>query len=405
MLSQIIQKVVMITANAWHYLLFLFNNYKSSTPLKSDKPVIVYITDILQARAPRIIKWVARSEEFETILLYKTHQSNQFFFKEFDINQIPFKNNYELLRILSGIKNISLVHFFAPNSRLAFFLISKTNFKIIADYQDVVYSYYKNTPKHKWQQKEINNEIEVLQTADGIITHSLEPLAIFHDYKISKRPPILFFPLFTDNDFFVPEKSIHKMSGLHLVYAGAIAGKNSSDQETGNIKFFILAKSLACQQIHLHLYPSPYTSQEIINDYKELQEEFSTYFHLHDVVPQSQLVAEIAKYHFGIYTYFREFNNFDQYKFDYQTSLKTFNYLEAGLPILMSKDVKFMHWFFGRKNCIIDLEIKDLNNLKETIETKNYNVLFNNTLKAREELSLKNNISKIIDFYKKINET
>jgi hypothetical protein len=50
------------------------------------------------------------------------------------------------------------------------------------------------------------------------------------------------------------------------------------------------------------------------------------------------------------------------------------------------------------------LEINDLNNLRETIETKNYNVLFNNTLKAREELSLKNNISKVIDFYKKIHK-
>ncbi len=395
----------MLAASSWHHLLLFFKFYKLTPSINSNKPVIVFITDILQARAPRIIKWVARNGEFETILLYKTHQSNQFFFKEFDINQIPFKNNYELLRILSGIKNIYVVHFFAPNSRLAFFLIAKTNLKIIADYQDVVYSYYKNNPKHKWQQKEINDEIEVLQTAAGIITHSLEPLAIFHDYKISKRPPTLFFPLFTDNDFFVSEKSIHKMTGTHLVYAGAIAGKNSADQETGNIKFFTLAKSLARQQIHLHLYPSPYTSQEIIDDYKELQKEYSTYFHLHDVVPQSQLVAEIAKYHFGIYAYFREFNNFDQYKFDYQTSLKTFNYLEAGLPILMSKDVKFMHWFFGRKNCVIDLEINDLNNLRETIETKNYNVLFNNTLKAREELSLKNNISKIIDFYKKIHET
>src|ERR1017187_1897837 len=283
MLLQVFQKIVTIAADLWHRLLFSFKVYKSNPHVNSNKPVIVFITDILSPRTPRIIKWVARTGEFEPILIFKNHQSNTIFLKEFNMNQIPFKNNYELLRILSGIKNIYVVHFFVPKSRLALFTIAKTNLKIIIDYQDVVYSYYKNNPKYKWQQKEITAEVKVLQTAAGIVSNCLEPLAIYRDYKIKKRPPILFFPLFTDNDVFISRESIHKLSGIHLVYAGAIAGQNSSDKETGNIKFFTLAKKLASQQIHLHLYPSPYTSPEIIDDYKQLEMECSTYFHLHDV--------------------------------------------------------------------------------------------------------------------------
>jgi len=246
--------------------------------------------------------------------------------------------------------------------------------------------------------------MEVLTKSDGIITNCLEPLAIYHDYKIKKRPPVLFFPFITDNDLFISEKNIHKLNGTHLVYAGGLAGKKSNDSESGNVKFFALAKKLGEQKIHLHLYPSPYTSQDIINDYKKLENEIP-YFRMHDVVPQVELGAEISKYHFGIYMYFKQFNSFNEYKFDYQTSLKTFNYLEAGLPILMSKDVKFLHWFFGRNKCVIDLEINDLNNLKEKIASKEYSALFKQTLKAREELSLKNNVSKIINFYKKVHES
>lgn len=403
MWQEIRKKIVMMTIDGYHHLLFFLKIYKKSH-FKSDKPVIVFITDVMQARVPRIIKWVDRSGEYETILLYRNQEFNSVFLNDFGIEQIPFKSNYELLRILYAIENIYLLHCFAQHSTYIAFLFGKTKQKIIADYQDVVWSYYKSNAPYKWQRKDVKAEIIVLQKAHGIVSHCLEPLAFYREYKIKNRPPVLFFPLYTDSDLFVPENKIKKLSGLHLVYVGTIAGRKAADEQAGNIKFFTLANKLAQQKIHLHLYPSPYTTKETINDYEILQSQ-NEYFHIHRTLEQSKLGEEIAQYHFGINTYYRSFINTDQNKFNYLTSLKTFNYLEAGLPVLLSKDPKFMHWLFNRKKCVVDLEPIDLDNVRETVKKTDYSVLYRNTLKAREDFSLKNNIHKMVQFYKKVHNS
>jgi hypothetical protein len=162
--------------------------------------------------------------------------------------------------------------------------------------------------------------------------------------------------------------------------------------------FFDFIDSMQQQQIELNIYPSPHTRPEVYVDYitdsKKMQ-----YLKMHGTVLQKNLAKEISGYHFGVSPHFREESSgVTKDKLELGTSLKFFNYLEAGLPILMSSEMKYMSWLVERYKIGIVFSKEDIPKLSAIIKSANYSELQKNVVAAREKLSMKNNVHRLISF-------
>ena len=371
-----------------------------SFKVDSDKKAIVFVSDRMIVRSSRVAKWVKRFGGYNTILLCpKLFFIGKFSNNEWD-NVILYRNKYHLLRIIRQMKQVYLFHGFAPKSFYPDLVRQHIKAPFIIDMQDVYACYYGLNPTVRWIKAELPHEKNCLQLSDGLIGQSLEPNVALRKYG-NIKPPTLFFPLYCDNDFFQTNIKILDAEDIHFVYAGGVAGSHRDKTQFGTIQFHHLIQVLSDQQIHFHIYPSPSNFKADYKEYEEISIQ-NKYFHFHQSVSQDQLAVELSKYHFGVLPFFKGNTGQSAEKFKYATTLKLFNYIEAGIPILVSEDLVYQNWIIKRNNAGVTIKENDLSNMKEVIAALDYPTLVSNVIKNREVISLKAHIPRLIDFYKNV---
>lgn len=368
---------------------------------RNNKKVIVYLGEQLPPRIPRMAKWVKRSSDFSTVLVC----SQRGFFEMFSNDEFDavflFRNAFHLKRIIRQMPNIHLIHAFAPKSHYPDIVRRNFTHKFICDYQDVYSIYYGLDPQLGWLKHELPHEKACLEHADGIIGHSLEPNAAFRKYGIKNKPKTLFFPLYCDDDVFQDNKKNLNPDDIHLVYAGGVAGSHRDPKQYGNIQFHNIINILSKQKIHFHIYPSPSNIRADYAEYEEIAQK-NPFFHFHESVSQDKLAKELSKYDYGILPFFKDVSSQSEDKLKYATTLKLFNYLEAGIPIIVSKDLCYQSWIASRNNVGIILDgLSDMNFTSESIQKIDHAKLLLEVIRARKKLSLKSNINRLLEFYTK----
>ncbi|HEY4800375.1 MAG TPA: hypothetical protein VII99_14945, partial [Bacteroidia bacterium] len=366
---------------------------------RSNKKIIVYLGEQLPPRIPRMAKWVKRSSNFSTALVC----SKRGFFEKFSDPGFDavflFRNAFHLKRIVRQIPNIHLIHAFAPKSYFPDIVRRSFNHKFICDYQDVYSIYYGLNPSANWLQHELPHERACLEKADGIVAHSIEPNVAFRMYGIKHKPKTIFFPLYCDDDFFQSNPKKLVAENIHLVYAGGVAGSHRDPKHYGNIQFHSIIKTLSEQRIHFHIYPSPSNIRADYEEYEEVAKQ-NSYFHFHEPVAQHELAKELSKYHFGTMFFFKGVSEQSDEKWKYATTLKLFNYLEAGIPILVSKDLGFQSWMVERCRAgIVMADKTEIHTLREQLLKINYEQLAGNVPDCRRKISLSGNLPRLLKFY------
>lgn len=220
-----------------------------------------------------------------------------------------------------------------------------------------------------------------------------------HGYNI-KSPEIQWMD-YCDKDLFV-KNNVKKLSQedgeIHLVHTGTI-----SNNPKYRYKYLIpLGIKLARQKIHLHIYPSNHYEYKTSKEYIELEKK-EKFFHFHDFVPYSELTQEIAKYdwHSHILEYFVG-PMFTPEKQRVSMGNKLFTSLEAGLPMIVSPQLECIRELVEKYGIGIIVKDEDLNTLKQIIEKYDYVDLKRNVIKAREALSLSNQVPRLEKFYEKL---
>lgn len=368
-----------------------------------DKKLVVFVGEFLAPRIPRIAKWLKRIDSsFATLLL--CHRSG--FVEKFSndsFNQtILFRNEWHLRRIIRQLPPVYIMHGFAPKSFFSDIARKMAKCPYVHDMQDVYSIYYGLTPTLNWLKKELPHEKECLEKADGIIAHSLEPNAAYKLYSTKKKPKTLFFPLYCDDDFFQENNKTLNPDNIHLVYAGGVAGSHRNPKQYGNIQFHNLINTLSKQKIHFHIYPSP---SNIKADYEEYESITKTnpFFHFHSPVDQQMLSAELSKYHFGILPFFKELSEQSSEKLKYATTLKLFNYIEAGIPLIVSADLGYQSWLVNRYQIGYIIQKSALPEVKDILGSIAYHKLISNINQTKLQLSIKKNVRRMISFYQSIN--
>lgn len=375
-----------------------FSNYK----LQANEKRIVFVGELLPPRIPRIAKWLKKEGCYNTVLVCHKRGYVASFNNSGIDETILFRNQWHLKRIICQLKHIYILHGFAPKSYYCNIARKTAKCKYVHDMQDVYSIYYGLNPSMRWLKKELPHERECLEKADGLVAHSLEPNAAYRLYGIKNKPKNIFFPLYCDDDVFIEPKKNFDSSNIQLVYAGGVAGSHRDPKRYGNIQFHQTIETLTKQGIHFHIYPSPSNVGADTNEYIDIAKK-NKLFHYHEPIYQEKLADELSKYDLGLLPFFKHFSEQSELKLKYATTLKLFNYLEAGLPVVVSKDISYQSWIIERNAIGVAITYNDLLSLKNILINCNYIDLKKNISGLiSNSLSLRKNTKRLIEFYNQI---
>ncbi|MEI7661967.1 MAG: hypothetical protein WCK34_07215 [Bacteroidota bacterium] len=382
------------------YLLLGINfPYRPLNRISKDlAPKIVFVGDGIMPRISRMAKWIKRDGRYSTILI----ANKTGFVKEFSNDEwhglFLFRNKYHLRRILKQIRGVFLYHAFAPKSFYPDVVRQMVKEPFLIDMQDVFANYYGLNPGIRWLKSEVPVERNCLLYADGIVAHSLEPNVALRKYGTGHKPPTVFFPLYCDNDKFLQSNRTLDPDDIHVVYAGGVAGSHRDRSHYGSIMFHDLIRVLDEQHIHFHIYPSPSNIRADYEEYEQIARS-TTHFHLHAAVSQEAMAGELSKYHFGLLPFFSTHTGQSKEKYKYATSLKLFNYIEAGLPIMVSEDLTYQSWIVKRYEAGIVIGKEDLTGIRKLVMLHDYPAMVANLIRRREEISLRVHVPRLLRFY------
>lgn len=316
----------------------------------------------------------------------------------YGFNKVFGYGENKLKKIINSI-DVDLFHTHAEPNNIPKAVIENSNKPVIFDAQDFsgISFGIENLDK-----KTTEDEKYCFEHADGIC-HKASPFEIEyyrqHGYKIN-CPEIQWMD-YCDEDLFadINTKKLSEGDGeIHLVHTGTV----SKDSEYRYKYLIPLGKRLAKQKIHLHIYPANALEYRISNEYTELDEK-ERYFHFHKPLVYNKLNKEIAKYdwHSHILENFIG-PMFTPEKQRVSMGNKLFTALEAGLPMIVSPHLECVRELTEKYEIGFAVRDEDLNNLGEIIESYNYNEFQKNVFKAREILSLKNQVNRLDKFYEEI---
>lgn len=201
------------------------------------------------------------------------------------------------------------------------------------------------------------------------------------------------------NEDFFTDLHVKKISGedgeIHLIYAGSI-----SPDLKFEYKYYIpLAKELARQAIHLHIYPSHPSEYASSQEYVDLSKK-EKYFHFHKNVTYSKLSREISKYDWGILiTKDVRGKRFIEEKTKVAMATKLFSYIEAGLPMIVDYHLTAIKDFVEENKIGFAVRNDELCRISERIKNSDYRELKENIIKAREAWSFRKQSVYLENFY------
>lgn len=275
------------------------------------------------------------------------------------------------------------------------------------DINSLLYDNKEDPLKNGQQLFDINSEKYNFENFNGIM-HKGDPDELNHINgrifdKIDTNSHQITFHPYCLSDFKIPlnkEKLSNKDGEFHIVHIGSLFfGKPFK-------KMQIFVEEIIKQKIHIHFY---FCNRDISKKREKelIREAFgnsadSSYFHLHDELNSKEIIREISKYDFGInisYTHEpEEIINI------YGSSNRISSFMEAGIPIIIDDDAKFMAKIINDYKIGIVINEENFKNLRKKIKKLDYKKLEENILKAREKYDMENHFNRIEDFINKVIE-
>jgi hypothetical protein len=273
-------------------------------------------------------------------------------------------------------------------------------FKLIYDSFD----YYENCLNARMPQEVYDGQRLCFSHADAIGCADLQA-QIYGRANGLKRPKSLYFPDYCWN-WALKENRRRANDDVHVVFAGSIQIEewNSLSPDVGS---YHLAKMLCEAGVYVHMYiysASPIYDNKSLAKFIELESE-NPYLFLHNAVPMDQLPYELSKYDFGVHV--RQGDVIDvEHRFSTQEHYESgmgsrlFDYVDAGLRLLLSPSAKLGHHHFGRFGIVeqwdSDFTRDPLTRLREAKKR----IPAAAVAAAREKLSLDHNARRLVSFYK-----
>jgi len=382
------------------------------------KKQIVFIEYFPMIHTLKIAKGLRESGKYETVLISFNKFDKNFFGTGYDkiinleISQRPsFKNisditkrifNKDFRKFFAEIKHLNpyvvQVTGLGLFTFLSNFLLSKKVPRAYYAYDIIAYYDQKNNPKKLGiRSHNLSSFSAVLKRLekyyfknfDGIIHKGPKNELSFLDYSVNA--PDFTLSVGCLEDWTHPPKK-KSMKEIHLALAGPPV---EGDYYTHPFKDLI--KEITSQKIHLHTYGHSGPNQ----NYFLNEEKNNPYFHYHERLSPEELNKELSNYHYGLIPDF--FNSrLDPLWGKTSMGHKISNIIEAGLPVIVSSDLKVMSDLVKEYKIGICIDYKDLKNLRTILEKGNYKRLQNNVKLTQRKIAIKKVSRDLAHFYETI---
>jgi ubiquinone/menaquinone biosynthesis C-methylase UbiE/MoaA/NifB/PqqE/SkfB family radical SAM enzyme len=311
---------------------------------------------------------------------------------------------------LAGSYKPVIFHVFSCwNFDVAASLIQSRMGKIVFDSYDI----FAGLVKKRFADSNYPNQTELekycLENAHGLTCRGLTLQVPRRKLKYAIGGKALYFPDYCwDGECEVlPANPKRDGSELHLVHAGNLCIEKQSPLENHRNGWYFLefAREMAKSRVHFHLYPAPIYQDDFENlfsDYIELDIE-SPFFHIHRPVPADKLAEELTRYDIGLISVWSYFiNNSEVYESDlyrYNTSNKFFDYLDAGLGIVVCPCHRLLKWYINRKKVGFEAYLETMSQELAKLSPSFWQALPSRVSKARKDFSVKIHARRLSDFY------
>jgi len=375
----------------------------------SGKKKILYITITPSFNLLRQSICIRKSGNYETILLMESPWLLRFMERYFDAVCI-YDTYYALANILKEVKPY-MIHVQGSMLGSDFLcMLAKllNNSKIVFEFYDVPsLTITKEDSVCTWGEKDTKlgffAEQYACENLDGIVLgYSHEAAEILRKHY-NTTVPVLEFHSYPCKEFFAEKSNGFKK---RLVYGGLVYPKNC-EEIFSSYQLYELIEVLTKQGFYFDVYASPHISNISFEKHFIDYIKFSTwneYFKFHKGILPTQAPKIFSQYDFGmvVYLFKGDLNNPINSHNKIRLTNKIFFYIEAGLPIIVSEEFKYVSKLVREYEIGIVVSQKDIPNLSKIISTYNYEKLKNNVRVARKELSMENNINRLIGFYEEI---
>lgn len=299
---------------------------------------------------------------FEVVLIH--HDAPNFDAHRYCSKLIQYRTPGQALEIARQF-NPKVYHVFATwNYAMPAMLIRNKPGKVVLDDYDVMAGIVKREVVRREYSGNLELERFCLENADGICCRGLEQQYAKRHMGYRYRGKILFL---LDGCWSNRADAVNRVPKIddghvHIVYCGNISPKLTGPYDYHHY----VALLLSGHKIHYHIYPyyEHYTPilKVKFHDFVMKNGGNPGYVHIHHPVPADDLIRVISRYHYGLHLMWpNPVANMDDFPyelrgFDYGSTNKIFDYMDAGLPIFVhnGKLQKFLVERYGNGRAISD---------------------------------------------------
>lgn len=258
--------------------------------------------------------------------------------------------------------------------------------------------------------KELGRENDAWKTifmlSDGVIIKDSPEIIENLSAKHGKMPQNwLQFMSYPSMEFAERKEGREKLSKrdgtVHMLYAGCVINNPGSHPYSHHKSLLDIARSFNSQGVAFTIINAMDDNGNGFSEYLNLAKELPL-FNYRFAVPQDRLAIELLRYDIGWFGF--DLTQARESKFFLKTTFgsKVFNYLEAGLPILISREFEYMCQWVEEKGIGKGILVSDVDNIVEVISKMNFSAMRDNIAKLLPELSMEKQIGRLVDFYNKV---
>lgn len=373
--------------------------YESPVSLGPKDRLVVFVVDEPRVRQCKLAAGL-RSIGWKVVLL---HRSKTDFPLEpyFDEARL-YRTEYEALIFARDYDPVAF-HVFSPwyDDTTTAFVRHKPG-KVVYDYTDVFTEILTFDAE-----KGVEGQRFCVEQADGICCRDLRVRHAIRKLGWSKPKKAMVFMDYCWGSHLGRPLLPKRQDGFHVVSIGSFGVERNGQMDNG---YLGIARMFADQGIHFHIYPVvrqmvyPDTFEVTFEDYLELQEKTGL-VHLHRPVPMDEVIPEISQYHLGIsivqaLTFQRPLEGYTDAHFRYCGSTRIFDYLDAGLPVLLNREFHLQYHALARYGLALVGNQSRLETLRQDLEKLYHDDVQARIIAMQARYSLNAQIPRLAAFYR-----
>ena len=283
--------------------------------------------------------------------------------------------------------------------------IYRKKFPVVVEYWDVKELLFEN-PSELYQEQNQQQAEEVyckmlFCSSDGIIIKDSPEVMSALIAKYDYEPKWIHFPAYVSLASIrtSKKKEPQKLPETYrIVYAGNLQNDPRKHAYYHHATILEAVRKVTALGISFDIFNASDNDGGGYDQYLRLSSENPLFFYHFAVTPE-ELSRRLPDYHFGWFC-FDYHSRAVESKFFIETTFgsKISTYIEAGLPVLVSPEQRFLKDFIEKHGIGVGLAFAELGNLKRILDGLDYRGLCSRVATFRKHWSMENNIERLVGF-------